>query len=133
MSFPLALPCHDFLTQDADAVIVIAANVHDLGHTQLNATLAPYLAVDQRIASKATLVLANDLPGKRLIVSPTGPLHRDYDDVRRVFDDGELIEPYKIIPCRPALDFPDDGVSEASPGHSGDAEMCLDLAGSSVV
>ncbi|MBQ4861660.1 leucyl aminopeptidase family protein [Pseudoalteromonas sp. MMG013] len=86
MSFPLALPCHDFLTQDADAVIVIAANVHDLGHTQLNATLAPYLVVDQRIASKATLVLANDLPGKRLIVSPTGPLHRDYDDVRRVFD-----------------------------------------------
>lgn len=105
MSFPLALPCHDFLTQDADAVIVIAANTQSLGHTQLDVALAPYLAVDQRINSKATLVLANDLPGKRLIVSPTGPLHRDYDDVRRVFDAAKsaIVEAKAAGVTKPAL------------------------------
>ncbi|MBD1581182.1 M17 family metallopeptidase [Pseudoalteromonas sp. S16_S37] len=86
MSFPLALPCNDLLNNNSDAVIVIAADVHDLQHECLNQAVAPYLAIDARIASKATLVLADELPGKRLIISPTGPLNRDYDDVRRVFD-----------------------------------------------
>ncbi|WP_105169034.1 M17 family metallopeptidase [Pseudoalteromonas sp. T1lg23B] len=86
MSFPLALPCDDFFNAHSDAVIVIAADVNNLHDERLNKALAPYLAVDARIANKATLVLAEEFPGKRLIVSPTGPLNRDYDDVRRVFD-----------------------------------------------
>ncbi|CAH9049469.1 cytosol aminopeptidase [Pseudoalteromonas holothuriae] len=86
MSFPFALPCSDLVNNNADAVIVIAADVHDLHDERLNKAVAPYLAVDARISSKATLVLADELPGKRLIVSPTGPLNRDYDDVRRIFD-----------------------------------------------
>jgi leucyl aminopeptidase len=86
MSFPRALSCNDFLNAQSDALIVITSDIHNLGDERLNKAIAPYLAVDARIASKASLVLAEELPGKRLIVSPTGPLNRDYDDVRRVFD-----------------------------------------------
>ncbi|MCG7564030.1 leucyl aminopeptidase family protein [Pseudoalteromonas sp. McH1-42] len=89
MSFPLALPVSDWQVQDADAVIVVTSDVSDLSVAALNSAVAPYLAVDARLHSKASLLLAEGVPGKRLIVSPTGPLNRDYDDVRRFFEAGK--------------------------------------------
>ncbi|MCF2908609.1 leucyl aminopeptidase family protein [Pseudoalteromonas sp. DL2-H2.2] len=89
MSFPLALPVSDWQVQDADAVIVVTSDVSDLANAALNSAAAPYLAVDARLRTKASLLLAEGVPGKRLIVSPTGPLNRDYDDVRRFFEAGK--------------------------------------------
>ena len=86
MSFPLAIAFNGNLPTDADAVIVITGNVEDLGQAELNDIVAPALAIDARIKQKASLLFAENLPGKRLIVAPTGPLTRDYDDVRRIFE-----------------------------------------------
>ncbi|MBQ4812972.1 leucyl aminopeptidase family protein [Pseudoalteromonas luteoviolacea] len=89
MSFPLALPASSWQQNDADAVIVITSNVAELGDAQLNEAVAPYLAVDARLSSQANVLLAEGVPGKRLIVAPTGPLNRDFDDVRRFFEAGQ--------------------------------------------
>ncbi|AZZ99189.1 leucyl aminopeptidase family protein [Pseudoalteromonas sp. R3] len=89
MSFPLALSVNDWQIQDADAVIVVTSDVSELAFSELNSAAAPYLAVDARLRTKASVLLAEGVPGKRLIVSPTGPLNRDYDDVRRFFEAGK--------------------------------------------
>lgn len=69
--------------------------------------------IDASMAERATLVCADDLPGSRLVVAPTGPLGRDHDDVRRFADaarDGVLRardagsrKPLLVI-CRPPGD-----------------------------
>ncbi|KZN59912.1 peptidase M17 [Pseudoalteromonas luteoviolacea CPMOR-2] len=89
MSFPLALPASSWQQNDADAVIVITSDVTQLGDQQLNDAAAPYLAVDARLSSQASVLLAEGIPGKRLIVAPTGPVNRDFDDVRRFFEAGQ--------------------------------------------
>ena len=86
MSFPLAIAVNGDFPNDADAVIVITGNVEDLGQAALNEIVTPALAIDARIKQKVSLLFAENLPGKRLIVAPTGPLNRDYDDVRRIFE-----------------------------------------------
>lgn len=42
--------------------------------------------VDAAVGEEACFLLADDLPGGRLVLAPTGPLGRDHDDVRRVGD-----------------------------------------------
>lgn len=42
--------------------------------------------VDSRIGKQAVLMINPIAPGSRVIVAPTGPIERDYDDVRRFFD-----------------------------------------------
>lgn len=42
--------------------------------------------VDTRASSQVSFAPAPELAGGRLVVSPTGPLNRDYDDVRRFAD-----------------------------------------------
>ncbi|WP_440055190.1 M17 family metallopeptidase [Pseudoalteromonas sp. T1lg65] len=86
MSFPIALPSNELLINDADAIVIVTANINDLGDALLNEIAAPHIAVDARIAQKPTLIVSDKLPGKRLVISPTGPLDRDYDDVRRFFE-----------------------------------------------
>jgi leucyl aminopeptidase len=89
MPFPIAKPATTMWHADADALIVIAANVTSLGH-ELDTLVKPYLAVDARMTSKVSLLVNEKAPGQRLILAPTGPLNRDYDDVRRVFDAAKL-------------------------------------------
>jgi len=47
-----------------------------------------YLELDKSAATgtEVALIVYPDLPSKRLIYAPTGPLNRDYDDVRRFQD-----------------------------------------------
>lgn len=42
--------------------------------------------LDATTTSSLSLIAADGLAGGRLVLSPTGPLSRDYDDVRRFFD-----------------------------------------------
>ncbi|TMS88613.1 peptidase M17, partial [Pseudoalteromonas sp. S201] len=43
--------------------------------------------IDARIGKQVTLLVIDN---KRVILAPTGPLNRDYDDVRRYFDAAKL-------------------------------------------
>lgn len=86
MSFPIALPCNTLFESDADAIVVVTHDIQNLGSAELDEVAAPFLAVDARIAQKASLLVSDKVPGKRLVIAPTGPIDRDYDDVRRYFE-----------------------------------------------
>lgn len=104
MSSPIAKPVQSLWHNDADALIVIAANVTELGD-ELNTLLRPYLAVDARLTSKVNLIVNDQVPGKRLVLAPTGPLNRDFDDVRRVYDAAKsaILEAKAAGSVRPVL------------------------------
>ena len=71
--------------QNTDALIVIAANTDTLPDS-INQAISTTRAADDRLGKQSVLVINEQMPGQRLIIAPTGPLNRDYDDVRRVFD-----------------------------------------------
>ncbi|TPV97251.1 MAG: leucyl aminopeptidase family protein [Myxococcales bacterium FL481] len=48
------------------------------------------LEADKQAAAEVSLVVAPELAGGRLVLAPTGPLARDYDDVRRFADAARL-------------------------------------------
>lgn len=68
-----------------DAVLLVSAAANN-EMPQLAGCIARCAQADQRIGREAVLLVDEDLPGQRLIYSPTGPLDRDYDDVRRFYD-----------------------------------------------
>ena len=53
---------------------------------ELQAEISVAAAVDNRIGKETVLVVSARAPGQRLVLSPTGPLDRDYDDVRSFYD-----------------------------------------------
>jgi len=72
-----------------DAVLVVTSSVENLtkGYP-FSEVVFRNLAVDKSAYSKVsfTVVSKEQAAGGRLILSPTGPLNRDYDDVRRFAD-----------------------------------------------
>ncbi len=50
--------------------------------------------VDKDAESGIFLVPAPDLPAKRIIFAGTGPLDKDYDDVRRYYSRAHLVASY---------------------------------------
>lgn len=70
---------------DADATVLIAPP-----YPSVEAHLAPFAeavaaaAIDKAFTSALNVIPAAAAAGGRLVFSPTGPLRRDYDDVRRV-------------------------------------------------
>lgn len=71
--------------QQTDALIVIG-NLQNMDDTELSEWVRAAQQSDQRIGQQPLLVVQPDVPGKRLVLSPTGPLNRDFDDVRQIFD-----------------------------------------------
>jgi leucyl aminopeptidase len=72
-----------------DGVVVVGEGTQALQGTleSLQGSLASYLKIDQAAGtSQVAVINCADLPSNRLIFSPTGPLNRDYDDVRRFQD-----------------------------------------------
>ncbi|MGX5914568.1 M17 family metallopeptidase [Aliidiomarina sp. Khilg15.8] len=68
-----------------DALIIIGQSFSELPET-IERALNEVRDVDQRVGKSTQLIHSDSVPGKRLIVAPTGDLDRDYDDVRRYFD-----------------------------------------------
>ncbi|KAK3743739.1 hypothetical protein RRG08_043471 [Elysia crispata] len=68
-----------------DAVVVITDSTENLkGNLELlKIPVQTYTEVDSAADSSAVLIVTDAVPSGRLIWSPTGPLYRDYDDVRR--------------------------------------------------
>jgi len=69
-----------------DALIVVADDFSAVSEPSVSAAIATFNKVDQRIGKETVLCLSTAMPGQRLILAATGPLHRDYDDVRSFAD-----------------------------------------------
>ncbi|MCC2617892.1 leucyl aminopeptidase family protein [Aestuariibacter halophilus] len=90
MAFPRAHHVADLSaalkTSQWDSILLITDPDIQAAPAPLNDLLSAHAKVDQRLGQQALMITATALPGSRMIVAPTGPLHRDYDDVRRVYD-----------------------------------------------
>ena len=70
-----------------DALIIISDDFSHILNTPLRDAILNQAQVDSRIGNQVTLLV---IAGKRVVLAPTGPLNRDYDDVRRYFDAAKL-------------------------------------------
>ena len=69
-----------------DAVILVSSNTRCDTSAEVNAVLERVATVDQRLGESGVLIHASELAGGRLIHVTTGPVDRDYDDVRNFGD-----------------------------------------------
>jgi leucyl aminopeptidase len=68
-----------------DALVLVSSPL-PTGIGSIDGAVARARALDKRVGREIMLVPAPELAGGRLVLAPTGPLERDYDDVRRVGD-----------------------------------------------
>ncbi|CAH1784087.1 unnamed protein product [Owenia fusiformis] len=82
------LPCIDVNEGDYDGVVIVTDCSSKLtGNLQaLQEPLEQYKQIDASFGKDVSILYLPSLPSKRLIFSPTGPLNRDQDDVRRFAD-----------------------------------------------
>ena len=73
----------DLETSAHDSIVLVTPDLGPVSHPALSSALTAVASVDKSALSSVTLVPVS-LPCKRLVLSPTGPLDRDYDDVRWV-------------------------------------------------
>lgn len=80
----------DLNTPDADAIVLVTDSVEKLpGHlAALQSPLVALRAVNAALETEGG-VMPLSLPAGRLVFAPTGPLNRDYDDVRRFAEAAE--------------------------------------------
>ncbi|KAG5840513.1 hypothetical protein ANANG_G00189600 [Anguilla anguilla] len=77
--------CND---ENFDGIVLVAPGFEKLPSELecLQAPLQDYSSVDSAFNEEVVLVKAPGLPGNRLVYASTGPVNRDYDDVRRFSD-----------------------------------------------
>ncbi|KAM9391875.1 putative aminopeptidase W07G4.4 [Pholidichthys leucotaenia] len=78
----------DLKNQIFDGIILVA-QCHDSLPSELEYLKAPlqdYSAVDSGLGDEVVLLKVPGLPGNRLLFACTGPVNRDYDDIRRFSD-----------------------------------------------
>lgn len=71
---------------DFDATVAVLHDAKSIDLPMLRDTLAAGRAIDSRFDGTLSLLPAPAVAGGRLVVSPTGPIGRDHDDVRRFAD-----------------------------------------------
>ncbi|MFC4655195.1 MULTISPECIES: M17 family metallopeptidase [Rheinheimera] len=90
MAFPISVAVADLTAALSDprwdALLIVAEDFTALPSASLQAAVSQFQQIDQRIGKEAVLCLTEVAPGQRLILSATGPLNRDYDDVRAFAD-----------------------------------------------
>ncbi|WP_333796204.1 M17 family metallopeptidase [Rheinheimera sp.] len=67
---------------DADAFIIVATDAAAVPDTALSQFIQQAALIDQRVGKETLLLHCALVPGQKLIIAPTGPLNRDFDDVR---------------------------------------------------
>jgi len=71
-------------------VVVVDASEPLTGPLQaISGSVKQYLELDAAAKSDVGVIVSPDIPSRRVFFSPTGPLNRDYDDVRRYQDAAE--------------------------------------------
>jgi leucyl aminopeptidase len=84
---PVAVPSlQSAAPSDWDALICIAENFRQLPDAALTDFVSQQQRIDQRIGRETVTSICPAAPGQRLILAPTGPLLRDFDDVRCIAD-----------------------------------------------
>jgi len=84
---PIAVPSiQSANAADWDALICIAEHFHSLPTTALTDFVGQQQIIDQRIGRETVTLICPLAAGQRLILAPTGPLLRDFDDVRCIAD-----------------------------------------------
>ncbi|XP_038133133.1 putative aminopeptidase W07G4.4 [Cyprinodon tularosa] len=79
---------NDLKDQNFDGIVLVTQS-HDTLPAELEFLKAPlqdYSSVDSGLGDEVVLIKVPSLPGDRLIFASTGPVNRDYDDVRRFSD-----------------------------------------------
>ncbi|XP_061623612.1 putative aminopeptidase W07G4.4 [Phyllopteryx taeniolatus] len=78
----------DLKDQKFDGIVLVTQSYDDLPSELecLKAPLQDYNSVDSGLGEEVVLLKVPGLPGNRLVFSATGPVNRDYDDVRRFSD-----------------------------------------------
>jgi len=84
---PSVSVCSDLGSDQYDAIVLVAPGTDGV-HAKLKSALEPVLLLDGAAKGKGCTLVTVDLPAKRLIFSNTGPVNRDYDDLRRFSDAG---------------------------------------------
>lgn len=99
MPFPTPVPVQSLqaatqtppaANQQWDALICIFDQLTNLPDPALLSFVQQQQQIDQRIGREVVTLVAPMVPGQRLVLAPTGPLHRDFDDVRAMADAAKL-------------------------------------------
>ena len=107
MDFPINIVC-DLKSVDCDGIVVVAPDTKEIPFAELTSPLNALLDVDKSAMAGTFVVPAPELPAKRIVFSGTGPLDKDYDDVRRYL---QLLRGFIYI-----LALPDLGAAAGRPG-----------------
>ena len=75
-------PCSSLDSKDYDGIVVVAPKIEDIKAETVREPLAAFAKIDAAAAG-GCFVVPSKLPSGKIIFSSTGPLDRDYDDVRR--------------------------------------------------
>ncbi|HAT42588.1 MAG TPA: peptidase M17 [Rheinheimera sp.] len=92
MSFPTPISLSSIADAKAsgfDALICIFSEIAAIPELTLRAEIEALQPVDRRIGKEPVLLHLASVAGGRLILVPTGALHRDFDDVRAFSDAGK--------------------------------------------
>ncbi|KAM7391360.1 hypothetical protein PAMP_022056 [Pampus punctatissimus] len=78
----------DLKNQKYDGIVLVAQSHEELPSefNCLKAPLQDYSSVDNGVGKEVVVLNVPGLPGNRLVFASTGPVNRDYDDVRRFSD-----------------------------------------------
>ena len=106
-----------------DAVVVVSPTLNLTDLSAIHGPLRAAADVDACVGKDVVVVHAKGLAGGRLVFAPTGPIHRDWDDVRRYGDaakagvrrarDAGAKRPLLLVPRVP-VDGPFDKALEVS-------------------
>ncbi|MGF1510490.1 MAG: leucyl aminopeptidase family protein [Myxococcota bacterium] len=89
MAIPQLVPIKqvaDLQASSFDALVAVTSRFDFGMFPKLGQRLEMLRGLDLQLSSGVSVHHAPDLPGQRLVVAPTGPLERDFDDVRRIGD-----------------------------------------------
>lgn len=76
----------DAYSKDGADALILIGHLDTIDDSALAETIHNARQTDQRVGQQPLLITAERVPGQRLVAAPTGPLNRDFDDVRQVFD-----------------------------------------------
>jgi len=91
MLMPEIVATNDVHDAQFDAVVVVTDSITKLTGSlaSLQKVLKQQQAIDNSCENGVSVLYCADIPSNRLIFAATGPLNRDYDDVRRFHDAAE--------------------------------------------
>ncbi len=119
----------DALDSDAYDALVVVAPAAETGESEIDRVLTAAAAADQQLGAQVVLLVDAKMPGQRLVFAGTGPVTRDFDDVRRFGDAAKagLVRARDAGAKRPLLFV--HGVPKAPGFEHAHAVALLDAAG----